>query len=195
MSTPLRKKLSVKATLILAGVELLLAVSAFTLAVVVLRSNVILPDLSVHAQESYTVSANANQQAQITEQVTESNVRTCRRLSTVASPLTDTCTQAQACVNAGAAGGASCTPLQARQANARIFPQTTAGREEYITFTMVATDVQDRDLRLAKLYQERQCSAWLAASGAQRNVICAAYNAVDAIIPATVAAGCNLKCQ
>lgn len=148
------------------------------------------------AQESYSVSITANAVTDVTNMVIEANARTCQRLSTTAAPLTDTCSQASACTNAGAVGGAACTAVQARQANARIYIGTTlAGREEFVTNVLVIQDIVDQRRKSPKYYRERSCTAWATANTTQRNTRCAAENAIDPIIPATVAAGCDLSCQ
>ena len=43
----------------------------------------------------------------------------------------DSCTQAQVCVAAGVAGGASCTALDAILAGQRIYPDSAAGRNSF----------------------------------------------------------------
>lgn len=138
------------------------------------------------AQETWSIGpVPPAQVAAAADQVTFFNASTCQRLSTTASPLTDTCTQAQACTNAGAAGGASCTPAQARAANARIFPATQAGREEYVTFTMVIPTLDDRREKVTNNNRLKQCKFWQTATAAQRNAICSAVG---------LPAGCDLSC-
>lgn len=104
--------------------------TGLALAVVVLFSGVAM------GQESYTVNATAGQVTDLTAIVDISNEQVCRGLG-----LALTCTQAQACTAKGAPGGASCTAVQARGAGVRIYPQTLAGREEFVTFALVASAV------------------------------------------------------
>jgi hypothetical protein len=86
-----------------------------------------------------TVTLNDNNQTRLEEERTNQNRDTCRRLwkrvvdAGGASPWSPkgTCTQAQACVAAGAVGGASCSGSQANDANARIFAATQNGRENF----------------------------------------------------------------
>jgi len=88
------------------------------------------------AQENYNVPASAQQVADLTAVVTGANLRTCLLWGKAAG-----CTDQGAsgtCVAAGAAGGSSCTAAQARAANARIFPATQAGREEFVQFKIAA---------------------------------------------------------
>lgn len=144
------------------------------------------------AQENYTVNATANVVIDITSLSLIQNQRTCERLNAVGSP---NCTQAQACTAANAAGGVSCTPAQARASNARIYPATLAGREEWMQQEVVIPAVNDKRASIRGRYQERRCNAWATANATQRNTMCAAVNAVDSTVPATVAAGCDLSCS
>src|SRR5687767_9696001 len=77
--------------------------------------------------ETYAVPGSAANVATLTSVISFRNRETCERWS-----LATTCTQAQACTAANAIGGSSCTAANARAANARIFPLTQAGREEYV---------------------------------------------------------------
>lgn len=130
------------------------------------------------AQESYTISANAGQVADLTLIVSANNGRTCLRLGQV-----ELCTQAQACVAAGATGGASCTAGQARAANARIFPATQAGREEFVTFVIAAPRFQDMKQGIVGYDQERAKANWTVFNQAQKDAACASLGR---------AAGCQL---
>jgi hypothetical protein len=86
------------------------------------------PAEEAQAQETYTLSYGAAPVARLNRTRAAINVQTCKRLG-----LADACTQAEACTAAGAAGGASCSDAQAVAANARIYPDTQAGREELVT--------------------------------------------------------------
>lgn len=129
---------------------------------------VVLAGLAVasEAQESYTISVTVNQQARVTRSVNVQNQTTCIRLNQPAA-----CTQAQACVAANAAGGASCTAAQARQANARIYPNTQPGREEFAT-AVFAKDVNEMINNAVALDQSQWCVAFKAASLANQNSAC-----------------------
>lgn len=140
------------------------------------------------AQETYSVNAPAGVVTDITSLVSIQNQRTCERIT-----LASSCTQAQACTQVGAAGGASCTAAQARASNVRIYPATTAGREEWVNQEIVIPDVNDRRATIPGRYNERRIGAWAVATTAQRNAMCAAVNAVDPNVPATVALGCDLS--
>lgn len=133
------------------------------------------------AQETYSVPATAGQVMDLTQIVAAHNEQTCERLS-----LTDACTQAQACTAANAAGGSSCTAAQARAANARIFPATQAGREEFVIFVIVAPRFADLRAGIVGHTRQRFCD-WFTntASQAQRDSVC-----TNAGRPA----GCNV-CQ
>jgi hypothetical protein len=87
------------------------------------------------AQESYTLSATAPQVAVLRAYVITQGRDVCLRLGLSAS-----CNQAQACTTANAPGGAGCSPAQARGASVRIYPDSQAGREEFVTFVWVAPD-------------------------------------------------------
>jgi hypothetical protein len=80
------------------------------------------------AQETYSVSYSAANVARFNRVRVAINKVTCNRLG-----LTDTCTQAEACTAANAAGGASCTAAQAKAANARIYGDSQPEREALFT--------------------------------------------------------------
>ena len=109
----------------------------------------------VEAQETYSLNATAGQVTDLTSVVVGANVDTCLRLG-----QGESCTQAEACEAASAAGGVSCTPAQARAANARLWPNTQAGREEFVTFFIVAP--RFKDLRAAQNGRNRvrYCDIW-----------------------------------
>lgn len=131
--------------------------------------------LSVLAQEAYTVpptgNGTAQQQADLTAIVAAYNANTCEGLK-----LATSCTQAQACTAANAAGGASCTAAQARAANARIWPNTTAlERSEFVTFVYATPSFNADRIRIANRRDyARAVATWAAASVANRNAVCTA---------------------
>lgn len=132
----------------------------------------LLPGLA-EAQETYTLNANANQVADLTQIVDAANRRTCLRVTPASG---ETCTQAQACTgNVTCAGGSSCTAAQARACNARIFPATQAGREEYVTFTWVAPLFIAAIDDPAAFEMERSCINWQGFNTTQRNAVCTAF--------------------
>ena len=114
----------------------------------------------VMAQETWTIGpVPAPYVTKATLKIFTINLRTCKRLSTAPSNPTPAfnCTQAQACVAALAVGGAACTPAQARAANARIFPNTQAGREEIVTFNAIIEYLDAGQREAATQHQDAIC--------------------------------------
>lgn len=135
--------------------------------------------------ETYSLSTGSGQQGTRNAVLVDKgrairNRTTCKRLN-----LVSTCTQSQACVAANAPGGASCTAAQARQVNVRIFPQTLAGREEFIMFHSFVPDLVDFFNQTQGQDNSDACTSWSTMTQAQRDVVCAAF------IPA-LPAGCDL---
>ena len=133
---------------------------------------VALPSM-VEAQEVYSISATANQVTRITRANALTARRTCLRLG-----LAEGCTQAQACVAANAAGGASCTAAQARAANARIYPITQAGREEFITFEFIVKELKEFDAEAVRRDQDLYCIWFKAQNQATQNAECSKISSV-----------------
>ena len=133
---------------------------------------------SVWAQETYSISANAAQVTDLTSEVRVSNEQTCSRFN-----LAFTCTQAQACTAAAAPGGSACTAAQARGANARVFPQTQAGREEFVTFVIAAPEFTSRKSGVISWDQQTFCTTWRAGTQTQKDAMCTAGG---------LSAGCTL---
>lgn len=128
------------------------------------------------AQETYSVGpVSAQKVLNLTAVVAAKNVKTCLRLSTQSNPLTASCTQAQACTNANAPGGASCTPGQARTAGVRIWPATFAGREEYVTFGIADPAFDDQVAAVPGQTQRQACLAWQTQNQAARDAACVAH--------------------
>jgi hypothetical protein len=121
----------------------------------------------VVAQETYSVPANAGQVADLTSIVDAVNGRTCE-----AQALSTACTQAQACVSANAAGGASCTAAQARAANVRIYPNTQAGREEYVQFKIALAKFNELKADIVARGLQRLCQFWATANQTQKDALC-----------------------
>jgi hypothetical protein len=145
------------------------------LAVLVLAAS------AAHAQETYSVGpASAGNVTTVGTVMAALNRETCLRYSLAAS-----CTQAQACAAAGAAGGSGCTASQARAAGVRIWPATFAGREEYVTFGITLP----RFLELVAAQQQETrrlfCEGWNASNTTARNNACTALG---------LAAGCDPVC-
>jgi hypothetical protein len=115
----------------------------------------VLSSAAASAQESWTLNATANQVTDVSNILNGENLSTCARLA-----LADGCTQAQACTAANAAGGSSCTAGQARTANARIWPQTQPGREEFVTFFIAAPRFLDLKGVEAQRARRRYCEIW-----------------------------------
>jgi hypothetical protein len=124
------------------------------------------------AQENYTVPANATQAAEFRQHVLAVNRSVCRRFNLSAS-----CTQAQACTAANAPGGASCTAAQARGANVRIYPDTAAGREEYMTFVWVLPHFTEARTTLPSQIQLDLCAWWGTLNQTQKDTQCSTWGA------------------
>lgn len=134
----------------------------------------------LQAQEAYTVNASVGQVARLTKAITIANRQTCGQSGFPAS-----CTQAQVCTQVNAGGGSACTAAQARAANVRIYPNTLAGREEYVTFGLVVPAFQQLTATAATTDQQDFCAAFKAAATATQNATCTSYG---------LAAGCEI-CQ
>lgn len=125
--------------------------------------------VGVSAQESYTVPVSAPNQVEMTNIVRMNNEKICWQYN-----LTDTCTQAEACTAANTPGGASCTPAQARAARVRIFPQTTAGREEYHIHETAVPAFAEKKANLTSHNQEKMCRNWQTFNQTQKDSLCTA---------------------
>ena len=123
--------------------------------------------LPAFGQESYSISGTAGQVADLRQYVLGINRNTCARLQQVAA-----CTQAQACTAANAAGGASCSAAQARNANARIWPDTLAGREEFVTFQWIAPHFQEAKSGLPAQGYGGYCNWWTAQNQTTKDAEC-----------------------
>lgn len=138
----------------------------------------ILVSVPAAAQESYTVNSSAAQVVRLTKAVTIQNRQTCASQGFPAS-----CTQATICVQVNAAGGASCTAAQARASNVRIYPNTLAGREEFITFALIVPAFQQLMGTAVSTDQQDFCGAFKAASQATRDATCTTYGLPAACEP------------
>lgn len=121
------------------------------------------------AQETYSQNATAAHVVDLRLVVAAQNEATCERLG-----LVETCTQAQACTSGNAVGGASCTAAQARAANVRIFPDTQAGRDEYVLHTYVLPQFNAARALIAARHQFKLCRFWVTATTVQKNAVCSA---------------------
>lgn len=119
------------------------------------------------SQETYSVAASVGQTADLRQFVLSKNRRTCQ-----AQGLAVTCTQAQACTSANAAGGASCTAAQARAANVRIWPDTQAGREEFVIFFWLAPLFSQAKASLPTLAAPDYCAWWTLQNQTTRDTEC-----------------------
>lgn len=124
----------------------------------------------LQAQEAYAVNATAGQVTRLTKAVTIQNRQTC-----ASSGFSANCTQAQVCTQANAAGGASCTAAQARAANVRIYPNTLARREEFVTFGLVVPAFQQLTATATTTDQQDFCAAFKAAAQGTKDATCATY--------------------
>jgi hypothetical protein len=117
------------------------------------------------AQETYTLNFSAGNVSDLTAIVAAKNERTCLQWS-----LAVDCTQAQACTAVGLAPG--CSAAQARNAGARIFPATQAGREEYVFHTYVIPGVKDQRPGVPARHREKMCDWWSTANQTQKDSTC-----------------------
>lgn len=127
----------------------------------------VLAGLSVQAQETYSIAGTVGQVSDLRQYVLGINRNTCARLQQVAA-----CTQAQACTAAGAQGGASCTAAQARSANARIWPDTLAGREEFLLNVWIAPRFQEAKSGLPAQGYGGYCNWWTAQNQTTKDAEC-----------------------
>lgn len=133
------------------------------------------------AQETYSLPAGAGNVATLSVVAASFNGETCERFG-----LARTCTQAQACVAAGATGGSSCTAAQARSVRARIYPITFAGREEFVTFEVALPKFLELVGEQQREDRRNFCIGWNAASVSTRNTFCTTIGQP---------AGCNPGCN
>jgi len=119
------------------------------------------------AQETYSIPANAGQVSDLTAIVDANNGRVCERLN-----LATNCAQSLACSTANAAGGSGCSAAQARAAAVRIFPQTQAGREEFVQFMIAAPKFLAIKTDIILRAQERLCAFWSTANQTQKDALC-----------------------
>ena len=139
----------------------------------------LLPMLA-EAQETYSINASAANVTTLTGVITKINGDLC-----AATGLPRTCTQAQLCTAASVPGGASCTAAQARAANARIYPLTQAGREEFTTFGIAAPKFLELVAEVQADQKRDACEKWTAATQTAKNNACAAIGLPN---------GCRLAC-
>jgi hypothetical protein len=94
------------------------------------------------AQETYSIALGGTAENTKSAKQTQVGMVNLGRLQwnedvCKAGSLPATCTQAQACSALNVAGGASCTAAAAMAADARIFPDSQAGREGFIANVMI----------------------------------------------------------
>ncbi len=137
------------------------------------------------AQESYTTPVGAQNVVKVNRARLRWNAAVCARYA-----LSATCTQAQVCVPAGVAGGASCTAAAARAVDVEIFANTQPGRELYfihqLLVKLVVPSLQSSDVIDDITAQQRN---WTLGNDTVKNAMCLAAGAP---VPATVVLGCNL---
>lgn len=138
----------------------------------------LLAGLSLEAQENYTIAATAAQVPDLRIHVLGKNRETCRRVNAVGQP---NCTQGAACTAVSAPGGASCTNAAARQAGVRIWPDTEAGRQEFVTFApgWVADLFKAARNGIPGQIAIDQCIWWGTLNQAQREAHCTAIGATN----------------
>ena len=120
-----------------------------------------------YAQETYSLAATAGQVTNLSLIAAGQNERVCKRLA-----LAITCTQAQACTAANAPGGSSCTAAQARGVDARIYPATQAGREEYVLFKIAGPSFTTQLQDLGSQHQSTFCEWFIAQSQGGQDTVC-----------------------
>lgn len=135
----------------------------------------LLAGLPLKAQETYCSTANANQAADVRLHVLGVNRETCERLVPLSGPSFN-CTQAAACTAANAAGGSGCSPAQARQASARIWPDSQAGREEFQSFEWDLPQFVTARASLPQRGYTAYCRWWSTATQVQREADCTKAN-------------------
>lgn len=124
--------------------------------------------LTSSAQETYSVAlASPANVTKLDLGRTQYNAGVCARLS-----LSANCTQAQACVAANVAGGASCTALDAVNAGVRIYANTLNGREAFITNELVRTKLVDFVQKNAEAAMVTLRGFCLSANQAQKDALC-----------------------
>lgn len=124
---------------------------------------------AVEAQETYSLSASAGQVADLRQYVLAINRGTCRRLAAAGGLA---CNQAQACTAANAPGGSGCSATQARNAGCRIWPDTQAGREEFVTFQWNAPRFLEAKASLPSLAAPDYCDWWGAQNQTTKDAEC-----------------------
>ena len=136
------------------------------------------------AQETYsiTISLPANV-AKLDVGRVQYNTGVCSRFSLAAS-----CTQAQACAasftaTGQPASGAACTAPEAQAANVRIYPNSQAGREGFLTNEIVRAQIAIFTRQQAKLDFAALQSFCKVATQPQIDGVCTATG---------LAAGCNV---
>jgi hypothetical protein len=130
-----------------------------------------------NAQETYNVNVSANQVVRLTTSINMANASIC-----LGANLPIGCTQAQLCIARNVPGGASCTAGQARNAFARIYPITQAGREEFLIYYLILPSFRSLDAEDFGFDGKIFCMAWPVLSQSVKDNICTT---------AGLAAGCN----
>lgn len=148
-------------------------------ALLVFGCLLMLPALS-EAQEVYSVSANAIQVAIVQQWTAFLNRDNCRRINAAGGAA---CTQAQACTAVNAPGGSGCSPAQARQAGVRIWPDSQAGREEYMLHGVAAPALADIKAKLPASIVIDKCIWWNGQNTTVQNAECATIGAPPGCSP------------
>lgn len=137
---------------------------------------------SAWSQETYSLPAGAGNVVTLAAVIVNENGNVC-----ASAALVRTCTQAQICTARAVPGGASCTAAQARTAGVRIYPNSLAGREEFVTFEIALPRFLELVAVQAAENVRASCTAWLALTQGQRDTVCTGTLGL--------AAGCNFGCQ
>jgi len=134
------------------------------------------------APEIYQVVATSPRVADMIQIVDMRNQKTCQRIHVQNGknpwPVPYVCTQAEVCT----ATMPPITPCDdatsqgrsnLRQANARIYPNTFSGRDEFMSFVIAGPQFLDQINAVPSWQRFVQCIAWHGADAAARNQMCA----------------------
>lgn len=133
---------------------------------------------AAEAQENYTVAATAAQVVDLRIFELAKNRETCRRVNAAGAP---NCTQGAACTAVNAPGGSGCSAAAARQAGVRIWPDTEAGRLEFITFNpgWLADLFKAAKASTPGQINVEYCIWWGTQNQTQREAVCTAIGATN----------------
>ena len=120
--------------------------------------------------ETYSIPIVAAQVAAIDLGRNQHNDERCS-----ANSLPEGCTQAQVCVAANVAGGASCTALAAILAGQRIYPDSLTGRNAFIGNELVRSQTNAFVQKQAHLDVNKARAFCASSTQIQRDAVCSAF--------------------